>query len=178
MVIVLFLGINIVTLSIFLQLDQKLIIMKKILIAVDYNPTAQLVAETGYNLAKAMGAEVVLAHVFAEPSYYAIDYSPIMGFSGMYTDATVALVEDIKKKADEFLQKAVLHFGDDTIKTKLLEGEVTDAILEYNKEYGADLIVMGSHRHTGLESLFVTDEAVQMVKHATTALLIIPTAAK
>ena len=161
-----------------LSITNKTTTMKKILIAVDYNPTAQLVAETGYNLAKAMGAEVVLVHVFAEPSYYAIDYSPIMGFSGIYTDGTVAIVEDIKAQATEYLQKAVLHLGDDNIKTKLLEGEVTDAILEYNKEYGADLIVMGSHRHKGLESLFVTDEAVHMVKHATTALLIIPTVAK
>ena len=30
--------------------------MKKILIALDYNPTAQKVAETGYKLAKAMNA--------------------------------------------------------------------------------------------------------------------------
>lgn len=152
--------------------------MKKILIAIDYNKTAQRVAETGYNLAKAMQAEVILVHVFAEPAYYAIDYSPIMGYSGIYTDGTVAVVEDIKARANEFLQNTVKHLGDDTIKTKLLEGEVTDAIVNYSQECGADLIVMGSHRHKGLDSLIETDEAVHMVKHSTVPLFIIPTSAK
>ena len=37
--------------------------MKKILIALDYDPPAQKIAETGYALAKDMNAEVVLLHV-------------------------------------------------------------------------------------------------------------------
>ena len=37
----------------------KTIKMKKVLIALDYNPTAQKVAETGYSLAKAMKAKVI-----------------------------------------------------------------------------------------------------------------------
>lgn len=44
--------------------------MKKILIALDYDPTAEKIAETGYALATAMKAEVVLVHVIAEPAYY------------------------------------------------------------------------------------------------------------
>ena len=44
--------------------------MKKILIALDYNPTAQKIAETGFSLAKAMNAQVVLLHVIADPVYY------------------------------------------------------------------------------------------------------------
>jgi phosphomannomutase len=57
--------------------------MKKVLIALDYNPTAQKVAEAGFSMAKAMGAEVVLLHVVTDPVYYSsAEYSPIMGFSG------------------------------------------------------------------------------------------------
>ena len=41
--------------------------MKKVLIALDYNPTAQKVAEMGHAMAKAMKAEVVLLHILAEP---------------------------------------------------------------------------------------------------------------
>jgi len=64
--------------------------MKKILIAIDYDPTAQKVAEEGFELAKTMGAEVVLLHVIADPVYYSsTDYSPIMGFTGyLNTDLT------------------------------------------------------------------------------------------
>ena len=54
--------------------------MKKILIAIDYDPTAQKVAEEGFELAKTMGAAVVLLHVIADPVYYSsTDYSPMGG---------------------------------------------------------------------------------------------------
>jgi hypothetical protein len=33
--------------------------MKKVLIALDYNPTAQKVAEVGFSMAKSMNAEVI-----------------------------------------------------------------------------------------------------------------------
>ena len=57
--------------------------MKKVLIALDYDPTAQKVAETGNLLAGSMNAEVILLHVISDPVYYSsMDYSPIMGFSG------------------------------------------------------------------------------------------------
>ena len=58
--------------------------MKKVLIALDYNPTAQKVAETGFSMAKAMNAEVTLLHVISDLVYYSsAEYSPIMGFTGI-----------------------------------------------------------------------------------------------
>lgn len=56
---------------------------KNVLIALDYDPTAQKVAEAGYDLAKMIGATVTLVHAIADPVYYsATGYSPIMGFGG------------------------------------------------------------------------------------------------
>ena len=58
--------------------------MKKILIALDYSPSAQQVAEAGSELAKSMNAQVILLHVIYDPTYYSsINYSPIMGFEGL-----------------------------------------------------------------------------------------------
>jgi nucleotide-binding universal stress UspA family protein len=57
--------------------------MKKVLIALDYDPTAQKVAETGHEMAKAMNAQTILLHVISDATYYSyLDYSPIMGFAG------------------------------------------------------------------------------------------------
>ena len=70
--------------------------MKKVLIAVDYDPTAQKVAETGFDLAKSMGAEIILLHVITEPIYYSSqDYSPILGFSG-YMDMSPLQLDSIE----------------------------------------------------------------------------------
>ena len=57
--------------------------MKKILIALDYDPSAQKIAEAGFLLAKSMNAEATLLHIIADPVYYSSTiYDPIMGFGG------------------------------------------------------------------------------------------------
>ena len=74
--------------------------MKKILIALDYDPTAQKIAEAGYSLATAMAAEVVLLHVISDPVYYSSrDYSPIMGFNG-YMDMDPIQMDSIEGLKD------------------------------------------------------------------------------
>jgi nucleotide-binding universal stress UspA family protein len=148
--------------------------MKNILIAIDYNQSAQKVAETGYALAKAMNAEVTVVHVIADAAYYAEEYSPIMGFRGSYAMGTMALANDVKQEAKDFLAATVKHLGDDKIKTKALAGDIEDAILKYCKSRKIDLIVIGSHSHKGLERLFVTDVAAHLLKHSKIPLLIIP----
>ena len=149
--------------------------MKKILIALDYTPSAEKVAETGYALAKALHAEVALIHVITEPAYYAIDYSPIMGYKGGYTTGAFEMVADIKKEAENFLAASVKHLGDNSITTRVLEGETTDAIIKYSIEWNADLIVLGSHSYHGFDKLFGTDIASFILKHSKIPLLAIPT---
>ena len=55
----------------------------KILIALDYDPTAQNVAETGFSLAKSLGSEIILLHVISDPSLYlSSEHIVVMGFAG------------------------------------------------------------------------------------------------
>jgi len=150
--------------------------MKKILIALDYNASAQKVAAAGYALAQAMDGELALIHVITETAYYALDYSPIMRYEGGYTAGTIAVADDIKKEAHFFLSAIVNQLGNNRIKIKILEGSnTTDAILDFVKDWNADLLVMGSHRHKGIERLLVTDLAVHILKHSKIPLLTIPT---
>jgi len=149
--------------------------VKRILIALDYNPSAEKVAATGYTLAKALGAEVVLVHVITEPEYYALEYSPIMGYQGGFSAGTIALAEDIKKEAENFLTASVAHLGNNGIQSIVLEGDTAESILKYSQDWNADLIVMGSHSHKGLDRLFVTDMAASILKNSKIPLLTIPT---
>lgn len=149
--------------------------MKKILIAIDYNPLAEKVAEAGYAIAKAMQAEITLVHVITEPAYYALGYSPIMGYQGGYTTGAIAVVEDIKKEARNYLNAVARHLGETNISTVVLEGQTDDTILQYGDTWNADLIVIGSHRHKGLDKLLLPDVAVHILKHSKIPLFIIPT---
>src|SRR5665648_562648 len=107
--------------------------MKKVLIALDYNPTAQKVAEVGFSMAKSMHAEVILLHVITDPVFYAsAGYSPIMGFSGYIDVSPLQLdnVQGLKNASLEFLDKSRQHLGDKSIQTLVREGDIADTILQ------------------------------------------------
>jgi len=152
--------------------------MKKILIALDYNPTAQKVAETGYALAKAMNAQTVLLHVISDATYYSsLDYSPIMGFGGFSSVGVVQTdtIEKIKKVAQTYLDKSKQHLGDDKIQTVVKNGDYGETILNTAKDLNVDIIVMGTHSKRGLEKILVGSVAEKVLHHSLIPLFIIPT---
>ena len=151
--------------------------MEKILIAIDYTPSAKKVVEAGYKIAKALNATIILAHAIADPDLYGMPYSTIivMGYETGFPADLNANIEQLKKEAQNYLDASVSHLGDTTIQTVVLEGEADEAILEYSKKHKVDLIVMGSHRHKGIDSLLLPDVAVKVLKHSKTPLLTIPT---
>jgi len=152
--------------------------LKKVLIALDYGPTAQKVAETGFSLAKTMGAEVVLLHVMSDPVYYSsADFSPIMGFSG-YTDIgqlELESVDGIKKASQHFLDKSKHHLGDESIKTLVADGDFCESILKAARDVHADVIVIGSHSRKWLEKIVMGSVTEQVLDHTSIPLFIVPT---
>lgn len=152
--------------------------MKKILIALDYDPSAQKVAETGFTLCKEIGDEVTLLHVIENPSYYTSDiYNPIMGFAGYMTPellGTLGLDQIIKGTA-EYLQKTKDHLGHREIKTLVKEGIPGEIILSTAVEMKADIIVMGSHSRRWLEKILMGSITEYVLHHSSVPLFIVPT---
>ncbi len=152
--------------------------MKKILIALDYDTTAQKVAETGFALGKAMNAEITLFHVFVDTHYYApFENDPIMSFVGYVDTVYIGTeIENIQyEKAQLFLNKTKLHLGDDSIKTLVTEGDFASSILATAKEINADIIVMGSHSKKWLEKILMGSVTEKVLQHTTLPIFIIPT---
>ena len=153
--------------------------MKKVVIALDYNPSAQTVAEKGYTLAKGMQATVVLLHVMADPAYYAAyEYSPIMGFNSNFIGPETLPPdesEELRKAAEEFLSKSREFLGDAAIETVVKEGGVAETIVKTASEMQADIIVMGSHSRRGLDKILMGSVAEKVLHHSAVPLFIIPT---
>ncbi|MBK5277319.1 MAG: universal stress protein [Bacteroidia bacterium] len=152
--------------------------MKKVLIALDYNPTAQKVAETGFSLAKAMKAKVILLHVIIDSIYYSsADYSSIMGFTGYSNLKLIQLktVEGLKEASQQFLDKSKRHLADKTIKTLIKEGDCAETIIKTAEELNVDIIVMGSHSRRWLENILMGSVAEKVLHHTSLPLFIIPT---
>src|SRR5689334_23561099 len=114
--------------------------MKKILIALDYDPTAQKVAETGHKLAKAMNARTILLHVISDATYYSsLNYSRIMGFGGFNNVDAIQTdtADELKKvaqnyldKSKNYLDKSKEYLGDEMIETVVGNGDFAETILK------------------------------------------------
>jgi nucleotide-binding universal stress UspA family protein len=150
--------------------------MKKVLIALDYDPTAQKVAETGFSMAKAMNAEIILLHVLSDTVYYSsTEYSPIMGYTGLGLWQLITSVDDLKNATQSYLDKSKQHLGDDTIQTLVKEGDIAESIIKVAKDSHADIIVMGSHSRKWLENILMGSVAENVLHHTSIPLFIVPT---
>lgn len=151
--------------------------MKNILVALDYSRTAQRVAETGYNLAKAMNARTILLHVVSDYTYYSsLKYSPIFGFDAfsnlniIQTDAD----EQLKIASYKYLDKLKHHLGDEAIQTVVKNGECGETILSAATESNADIVVMGTHSRRGFEKLLLGSIAETVLRNSMIPLFIVP----
>lgn len=141
--------------------------MEKILIAIDYDESAQRVAKAGYELAKAMNAEVILLHVLHEkPSYY-------IESSSVY-EMHISHLEDLKLSIQKFMERTKKHLGDKSILTIIEEGEIAETIITTAKRLGANVIVMGTHSRKWPENIIIGSDAKAVLKKATIPLYIVP----
>ena len=152
--------------------------IKKVLVALDYDPTAQKVAEIGFLLARDLGAEITLLHVISDPVYYSsADYSPIMGYTGFMDMGPIELgsIDGLKKASHYFLEKTKQHLGSESIQTLVKEGDFAESILNAAKDIQADIIVIGSHSHRWLEEILIGSVTEKVLHQSTVPLFIIPT---
>lgn len=151
--------------------------MKKIVIALDYSPMAEKVAELGYAFAKAMNAQVILLHVVSDYTYYSsLDYSPIMGYDSFSSLSSIQLatIDGLKDEAKNFLDRTKEHLGDAAIQTEVSDGDFADAIMDTAKKLNADIIVLGTHSRSGIEKMLVGSVTEKILRHSTIPLFVIP----
>lgn len=151
--------------------------MKKVLIALDYDSSAQKIAEAGYALAQSMNAETTLLHVVSDAPYYAtVGTSPITGLNNQLDVLPLILnnSDEIKTEAHKYLNRTKAHLGGALIHTSVKEGETGDAILEEAKSIHADVIVLGSHSRRWIENILLGSVAEKVLKNTDVPLFIIP----
>jgi nucleotide-binding universal stress UspA family protein len=149
--------------------------MKKVLIALDYNPNSEKVVNMGFELAQLMQAEICLLHVLAEMRYYGMQYEPFMGYEGYAFPVDFRIQEEFVKVAQDYLEKTAKHLGGENITTHLAEGDTAQSILKYAEEWKADLIVLGTHSHGTLERIFLGTVASSVLEHTKIPVYMVPT---
>ncbi|WP_439183823.1 universal stress protein [Carboxylicivirga taeanensis] len=152
--------------------------MKRVIIALDFDPSAQKVAEEGYAIAKALEAKVTLVHVKADADYYSsLGQVVVIGFSGHQKDAGSIPSDAIDPDAisQEFLKKAMLHLADKNIEILVVNGTCADSLIKTVNQLKADLIVIGSHSRKWFENTTIGSVTQKVMLSSTIPVLVIPT---
>ena len=155
--------------------------MKKIMIALDYDQSAEKVAKEGHTLAKTMNAEVVLVHIMADSSYYMpLDYSPVMGFSGIPPVDVLDPegLEKLKEAGKEYLDHVREILKDPHIRIEILEGEPGPTLLQAARRENIDILVVGTHSRNAFEEMIMGSVTKKLIHDSDIPLLVIPTKMK
>lgn len=141
---------------------------KKILIAVDNSTCSEKAAKTGYEMASKFDAEIALLNII-EPAPATVnpDFTLAPVFMEMYDNS--------EENSHVLLKEMENKFGNH-IKTTYLTSldTASHGILKQAEEWGADLIVIGTHGRTGLYHFFMGSVAESVARKAPCPVLVVP----
>lgn len=135
-------------------------LIKKILVPVDFSDYSKDALKYAVQFAKQFNARLYIVYV-VEPVIYPADFS-------MGQVAIPSLENDIKNRAEEEMESLVKSFVDPSIKTEKIikTGKPFVEIIETAREVDADIIIMATHGHTGVEHLLFGSTAEKVVRKA------------
>lgn len=140
--------------------------IKKIICAVDLAGFTPVVAEYAVMFAKNTGAELVVIYVAPSLTQYAaFEVQP---------KALESFIEDISGEASKNMQDVIAkYFCGVKAEGKVVVGYPADEIIKTAENENADMIIMGTHAHKGLQLIMFGSVADKVVKNASVPVLTI-----
>ncbi len=141
--------------------------MKKILVPVDFSKRSEEALHVAADIARKTGAKIILLHLIDLPSDEV----------GMFHDgvptgpAALILMKNAREKFKELLDKDFLQGID--VDDYVDFNKPFEGISDYAKDKNADLIVMGSHGVSEMESFFVGSNTEKVVRTSEIPVLVI-----
>lgn len=139
---------------------------KSILTPIDGSASSNAAIKLAISLAKDDGAQLVFCHAVNIPR-------PMHDAGGF---AREQIMEEETKSAHAILDAARKRAGDEGIaaKTVMVGEKVADAILDCAKEYGSDLIIMGTLGHSAIRRLVLGSKTAEVIGRATVPVMVTP----
>jgi nucleotide-binding universal stress UspA family protein len=137
-------------------------LIKRILIPIDFSEMSLQALDYAVELGKPFGAELVAVHV-VEPIYYATPadvYGPSANLGMLLDEQQRVAAEQLAELEDRLMKRG------DKIETVLDSGVPYQKIVEAAEQRKADLIIMATHGRTGLSHLLLGSVAERVVRSA------------
>ena len=139
--------------------------IKIVVTPVDFSDNAKMIADSAAYVAGKFGAELHLVFVVQNFEDYSGFFVPPVGLPSLEQE----LHDSAEQKMEEFAescQETVAAAGVSTLRSKVLEGDVAEEIIQYAADIGGNLIIMGTHGYKGLERIMFGSVADKVVKSA------------
>jgi nucleotide-binding universal stress UspA family protein len=141
----------------------------KILVPVDGSKTAALGLNEAIRLAKNQSARIRLVHIVNElivvpPDAYSSDFGQVID---MLRTGGQAILND----AESAVRRAGIEV--DTALVEAMGGHAGNHIVQQAKEWGADLMVCGTHGRRGIRRLVLGSDAEYIVRHTPVPILLV-----
>lgn len=131
------------------------------LIPLDFSECANQALEYAMTLAKKLQARLTLAHVVYLPKMVEVDIAPYQ--EQLKAGAMQAMDTNLKRVQDAGLEVDIVT----------VHGVPFREIVELAKDRDVDLIIMGTHGHTGLQHVFLGSVAEKVVRLAPCPVLVV-----
>jgi nucleotide-binding universal stress UspA family protein len=144
-------------------------LFRRIVVPTDFSDCSEAAWALAGRVAGALGSEVVLAHVFAEPIVY--------GDPGLGADSSWQLVEQGRKWVEDELGKwaSAARGQGMAVRTIVRAGSAHNEIVSLATDERAELIIMGTHGRTGLNRVLLGSVADRVIRLAPCPVLTVRT---
>lgn len=133
--------------------------MQQLLVPIDGSESAEKAAAFAANLARVLGAEVTLVHVYDGPSAAAT--------TNFFGNASALLDDSQAKEAQASIDRAKQAMGGLVAKDHLVEvGPPAERILDVAERLGIDQIIMGSRGLSPLKELLLGSVSERVLRGA------------
>ena len=143
--------------------------VKSILVPVDYSHSGDAAMAYAVSLAKEYNAEMHLVHVYEQTFTYV---------DGGFAGAPLPAVPPADLEAEKEKLTAITPDEGVNFRREFIVGNPADELVNYAKEKGIDLVVMGTHGRTGLNRLLMGSIAEGVVRRSPCPVLTIKQPAK
>ena len=141
---------------------------KKILVAVDNSVCAENAAKVAYDMATKFDAEIALLNVI-EPTTAPV--SPDYAITPVYLE----IYDNSEEHSHVLLEEMEKRIGNGAKTTYLSTLDTTaHGITHQAEEWGADLIVLGTHGRTGLAHFLLGNVSEHVARKSACPVLIVP----
>ena len=155
--------------------------IRKILIGIDDSKFAEHATEYGFELAHKFNAEVGLVNI-VEPIVLPQTTAGLDPLGAISSTGIGSGVEDLElidiqnTQSQNIIARVIEKYQNEELVISHFNeyGSTADGILNCSKEYGADLIVIGTHNRSGLDRFLMGSVAEHVVRHSEVPVLVVP----